>query len=275
MEKSESFGGSQHSDRYGPVEYESSSSSPPIKERRDSDVHTAVLYDVPLEFEELPPRDFDNIPERGTGIHQLRRTARLARIVCLIAVTFLVVILVLVVPPKNIKAASSASSDHVPGGVSDEAEEQLVAPRPSCNERFVQCVGDRMSHGELLETGDALCSTDRHFEMGIDVNGSLVWQNCTSGEYVEFHHGEVGYSFKMDKNGDFLVMDENGGLKKEWECEEDMRATRQCFQTGSGRSYDCPFLHIHRKKGRVVLNWEDDEDGWHSKGIQRVFDGLY
>lgn len=259
--ESESFG-SEH-DPYGPAAYEES--SPP--RRHASEIDSAVLYDVPLglEFEGLPRLEDDNGLQRGTGIRRLRRFMKFTKVVSLVAVAFLVAVLLVTIPKAKQKEAPNIDVQEVSPPVAQGLG-------PSCNDRFEECVGDRISHSELLETGDAICSTDHHYELGMDVNGTLVWQDCLTKEYKEYYRGESGYSFEMDRSGDFIVKDEFGDVKKKWDFTADIMPTKSCFQTGSGHTYDCPFLHIHKMPGRVVLNWEDTVGEWHSRGILRLFD---
>jgi len=252
---------------------------PNMPKRENSDVHLMMLFDVPLEYENIPIEGTDQIQlGKDTGIRQLRRAIKWTKVLCLVGTAFLVAIILLVIPKSKSSTSpvisSEENSQQSTGSSNDtDLQETTFQPtkRPSCNDRFVDCVGDRLSHDQLLEAGDAICSTDHQFEMGVDINGSLMWQNCTSSVYIEFFQGKRGYSFMLDSNGDFIINDEFGTTTKRWQCKENVPSSKRCFGTKAGKRFDCPFLHIHRKEGRVVLNWEKN-NRWHQTDIEKLYE---
>lgn len=272
---SQSFG-SEH-DPYGPTAYDASPPIPPSPPKRQgSEIHSAVLYDVPLEYEGFSMLESDERLNKGPGIQRLRRTMKFARVAFLLAVAFVVAIFLVFIPRGQHKKTfgdtgqNQEASSSVQQGPSSPLVSSSAQQGPFCFDRFTECVGQRLSNSEELETGEAICSGDHHhFMLGMDVNGTLVWQDCVSGEFEEYYHGASGYSFEMNSAGDFIVRDANGRLQKKWDFSGDMKAVEGCFST-HGIAYDCPFLHIH-KEGKVVLNWEDDV-GAHSKGISKFYD---
>jgi len=157
---------------------------------------------------------------------------------------------------------------------SNPTKRPTASPIPSftpmtCDGTTFQCRTDRMGHNQPLGKSQAICSRQDLFVFGMDDGGNLLWKDCTSGLTRMYYSGGDGHIFLMKPDGKFVIEDDKGNLVWEKECTEDVTFYKGCLRNPY---YDCPYLHLHKKRGNVVLNRIDPSRGWVASGINAVYD---
>jgi len=155
-----------------------------------------------------------------------------------------------------------------------------TAPEPSSLTNLllcdpsITCQTDRWGHHERLRVGQSLCADDYRFGV---VNSSLVWQDCNTTQTLVLQSVALSdpsrLEFAMTEHGVFELWNADEQL---WELESKftsmIQPTSQCL---NGRVVmDCPYLHLRKRGGNIVLNWQG-VDGWKDRKVHESYPGLF
>ena len=247
-------------DRYGPSKYDSGRGMSP-------DRVESILLEVPLEYDQDMPilnQLKTPISEKGTQIRRL--SPKLIAMLCL-GIVFVIASLSVVIGSttrRSDRNESNASDNHTGAGFLDDAPSSKV-----CGDLGITCRDDRLSFGVDLIKGEAICSKDGKYMFGISQNGSLIWSECDSNNNrVEYYKGVDGHYFVLLPDATLQVGNKYKAIVWEKKC-------TKSFFLGPGKcmpKYDCPYLHLHKHHGGVILNWIDKDEVWESSNIKRAYD---
>ena len=138
----------------------------------------------------------------------------------------------------------------------------------TCEEQY-NCTSDRLAQNVPMRVGQAICSRGGQFMFGMD-NGSLIWKDCFTGETKNyFRNGSKDDYFVIDEFAKFTVHSNGGKVNWERSCNAEVTRTEMCL---SKPALDCPYLHIHKKRGIVVLNYIDNWGNWISKNANKMYE---
>lgn len=144
-----------------------------------------------------------------------------------------------------------------------------------CDPR-IQCETDRWSHSQRLKIGHSMCNDEWRFGVAVmeQHKGALLWQDCNLDRLLVLQevNSTDHLAFRLTENGVFQVLDNDGIL---WELE-----SNQGFITPTARCLTdpimgCPYLHLRKNGGNIVLNWISSGGGWNARKVHKVYPGLF
>ena len=175
-------------------------------------------------------------------------------------------------------------------------DESLLLCHPT-----IECMTDRWSFSdEKLFVGQSMCNDEFRFgvirEYG-DFSTALVWQDCNTKEIIFLQNvtlsaniDEPSVAFQITENGTFElhevrikhgveepVSDEIASNNPLWTFDsalkDDITPTQKCLSNHPIK--DCPYLHLRKHGGNIVLNYESKKNGWVAKGITKSYPNLF
>jgi len=143
------------------------------------------------------------------------------------------------------------------------------------------CMGapdqSRWRHEEPLYRNQFLCSKIDSFVFGLNSRGELIWSDISQGTIKKYFRvtsamkeaGVVPEYFQLSTTGELQIYDENHRLV--WSKKpvaDNIKVSTNCLA-----DYDCPYMHLHDKQGKNVLNFRDPICGsWVASGMDKAYD---
>lgn len=188
------------------------------------------------------------------------------------------------------KSNNDSNNNNNPLAIIDHDE--ILSQENICNALY-SCQKEhpeRLAYGVPLFAGQAICNA--HYRFGVTVAGVLQWHDCKTGEHrpildpsAQEHNllweENDSLFFRMTENGTLQMLTTRHNNNQEdhdtvvyWEKVPTLAITpsRKCIKE---HLMNCPYLHLHKGGGDVVLNSIDEEGEWSDRKIQKIYDDLY
>ena len=165
-----------------------------------------------------------------------------------------------------------------------------------CDES-IQCETDRWGHNQKLKLGHSMCNDQWRFGVGIyesvdggnketgtkhSIQGALLWQDCQQDLLLVLQEVNMttvpkssnDLAFYMTDTAVFQLLD--GTDQVLWELSSTKSSSivpsQRCL---TNPKMDCPYLHIRKNGGNIVLNWISNKNGWDARKVHKVYPGLF
>ena len=269
---------------------------------RFSCIFESSLIMVEDELENLNQKDGVFNKEEGAKFRPVRRkhcsknNGSLLLIMSLLVVV-LVVTVVRVHQPLQQRQQGSLGSENDPT-LSNKKDNDTLRKEPNSNnssktqkesttglhlcDPSIQCETDRWGHNQRLELGHSICNAEWRFGVGIMIDedgsskGALLWQDCNRDVLLVLQEVNVtkhDLEFQMTEQGVFQLLD--GDSTVLWQLEPNVSPaitpTARCLSNNP--TMDCPYLHLRKRGGNIVLNWISNR--WNARKVHRVYPGLF